>query len=260
MNGDKLWGGCLVATAIVALSGGCEPRSTPPAESATSVANTSAHESTNVGVTAGGSVPDTNHSGIRPTLTPAARMDFHSREAEAMRLALTSGDRKNALVQANKLAEDNWTPHLRPSWKEHMSPMYAAARAYVEATDAHAAAVAVGNLGLACASCHRVLGGPNPESSGGGAPEPSMQAHAWSVERLWFGLMAPSDSAWGEGAIQLSKSPIVGSDIALIDAEAQRLQSFGRLAIGAKGDQRASVFGDIMNTCATCHRRVGREP
>lgn len=237
----------------------CEARSAPPAETATSVAETTVNAASS-GNTPGAIPGTTERGGIPPTLAPAARMEFHSREAEAMRFALISGDRTKALMEASSLSSDNWTPHLKPTWKEHMAPMYSAAREYAEATSLHAAAVAVGKLGLACASCHRTLGGPNPEMSAGLPPAPSMQAHAWSVERLWFGLMAPSDSAWDEAASHLAQSPIVASDVEQVDAEAKKLQSLAKTARTTKGDDRASRFSDIMNTCATCHRRIGREP
>lgn len=177
-----------------------------------------------------------------------------------MRAALIAGDRTKALAEAKNLSVENWTPHLEPSWKEHMAPMYAAASEYVGASSLHGAATAVGKLGLACASCHHVLGGPNPAASGGAEPPPSMQAHAWAIERLWFGLIGPSDNAWAEGAKHLTERPIVASDVVSVDAEARKLQALGRIAVDTKGDQRGAVFGDIMNTCATCHRHVGREP
>lgn len=239
----------------------CQPRTAPSEGPATSGVQPKASEASAVSappaLTSGSSLAQ---SEIRPTLGPAARMAFHTKEAEAMRLAVISGDRTQAIDEAKELSSDNWTPHLKANWKAHMTPMYEAAREYATATTLRGAAASVGKLGLACANCHRELGGPAPEPSGGTAPQPSMQAHAWAVERLWFGLIAPSDSAWVEGAKQLAASPIVASDVTSIDAEARKLQAFGQTAAAASGTERGAAFGDVINTCATCHRRAGREP
>ena len=115
-------------------------------------------------------------------------------------------------------------------------------------------------LGLACAGCHVALGGPNPTTSNGQAPEPSMAGHAWAAERLWFGLMAPSETAWAEGAGQLAKGAPFRSDVTAIDAQAKRLQQLGTSAMSVASEHRARVFSDVLTTCADCHRRVGYAP
>lgn len=197
---------------------------------------------------------------IRQTLTPEARMQFHALEADVLRRAVIAGDLSAGLVEAKALSEDNWTPRLKPAWRAHMQTMYAAARDYEKASNIGEGAAAVAHLGLACAGCHNALGGPNPATSNGQAPDPSMAGHAWAAERLWFGLMAPSEAAWAEGAGQLAKGAPFRSDVTAIDAQAKRLQQLGASAVSVASEHRARVFSDVLSTCADCHRRVGYAP
>jgi cytochrome c553 len=185
-------------------------------------------------------------------------MAFHNREAEVLRSAVVAGNPSAAAAEAKNLSEEHWTPHLAPAWKANMDAMYEAAEGYTRATNVRGAALAVGNLGLACAGCHQTLGGPKDPPSDP-VPAAGMAAHAWAVERLWFGLMAPSEGAWLQGARLLAKAAIVRSDVPEIDGEAKRLQELGARAEGASGTQRAVAFGELLNTCAACHRRVGLE-
>lgn len=256
----------LVSTALSVIVGlacvACEQRSAPPPESAQSGAK---------GVPMSPSSPPERepsrpaNSGQGPaaptqTLTPAARMEFHNTEAEAMRRAVIAGDFLRASEAAKALSEDNWTRHLKPMWKEHMSQMYGAAKDYSAATDLAGAAAAVSKLGLACAGCHQVLGGPKVEANPAAAPDASMQGHAWAVERLWLGLVAPNDAAWLEGAQQLSKSPAVRSDVGAVDKDAVALQGLGNKALTATAGGRARVLSEVLATCASCHRKVGFTP
>ena len=197
---------------------------------------------------------------VRPTLTPQARMEFHAREADMMRRAVIAGDLSAASVEAKALSEDKWTPRLKPTWRSHMQAMYGAARAYDDASNIGEGAGAVAQLARACAGCHNALGGPNPATYNGQPPEPSMGGHAWAAERLWFGLMAPSEAAWAEGARQLAKPAPFRSDVTAVDAQAKRLQQLGASAMTVASEHRARVFSDVLTTCADCHRRVGYAP
>ncbi len=261
MTWANTWVKSLTGMMVVGLLGvACEQRAVPPPGSAkseapaptrTEVEPSPAAEQT--GTSTAPTIPT-----IRPTLTPTARMAFHNREAEVLRSAVVAGNPSAASPEAKNLSAEHWTPHLAPAWKAHMDAMYEAADGYTRAASVRGAALAVGNLGLACAGCHQALGGPkNPPSDP--VPTAAMAAHAWAVEQLWFGLMAPSESAWLQGAQLLAKAPIVRSDVAEVDAEATRLQQLGARAEVAAGKQRAVAFGELLNTCANCHRRVGLE-
>ena len=258
-----------LATALIVagLSAACEQRSRPAPESARSEAGNTqnvaakdpAAESVATGTTASnGDVAPTKVAApaVSQTLTPEARMAYHSREAHELRDAVIAGNHAAALPQARDLSENNWTPHLKPAWREHMQAMYDAASLYTKATTSTEAASAVGKLGLACARCHQSLGGPKlaptPE-----APAPGMAAHAWAVERLWTALISPNDAAWLAGAQELAKNPVVRSDVTGVDEQAKRLQKLGLDAFTTTGDARAEVFGKVLGTCANCHRKTG---
>ena len=66
-------------------------------------------------------------------------------------------------------------------------------------------AMSVSRMGVACASCHKALnGGPriNVDMAPPATSDPTrtMVRHVWAVDRLWEGLIGPSDAAWASGA------------------------------------------------------------
>lgn len=261
----------LAAALVVAgLGAACEQRSRPAPESARSEAASTQNVAAKHPAAESGAAPapgtTESKSDVAPTkvaapavsqtLTPEARMAYHSREAHELRDAVIAGNHAAALPQARDLSENNWTPHLKPAWREHMQPMYDAANLYTKATTSTEAASAVGKLGLACASCHQSLGGPKLGPTPD-APAPGMAAHAWAVERLWTALISPNDAAWLAGAQELAKNPVVRSDVTGVDEQAKRLQKLGLDAFTTTGDARAEVFGKVLGTCASCHRKTG---
>ena len=134
------------------------------------------------------------------------------------------------------------------------------ARAIQAASSLPGTAAALGKLGEACASCHLKFGGPGSPV----APvplaeqaEPSMVAHALATDRLWQGLMAPSEQTWSRGARALVEAPALGSDVTEVAAAAEHLRGLAQQAASAGAGERAKIFGNVVATCAACHERLG---
>ena len=115
-------------------------------------------------------------------------------------------------------------------------------------------------LGAACAACHREHGGPRePE-----AVEPltdgvgTMAIHAAAEQALWEGLFTPSEASWKRGAERLAGAPELASDVEDVNALGQQLRDLARGAAAAQA--RGDVYGSIVATCSTCHRRLSIEP
>jgi len=96
-----------------------------------------------------------------------------------------------------------------------------------------------------------------------------MQRHQWAAERLWEGLIGPSDVAWSRGTDMLVDVPLrpayvlddtingVRSDV--IDKAAHRVHLLGgQGTITSTPDARAELYGELLGLCADCHISLGR--
>jgi len=108
--------------------------------------------------------------------------------------------------------------------------------------------------------CTEEFGGPGspvaPVPASEGA-EPSMVAHAAATDRLWEGLIFPSDTSWSSGMDVLQDAPRLDSDVADVAAAARHLRELARTGRSAGLEQRGAVFAHVLTTCAGCHERLG---
>ncbi|MET0411779.1 MAG: hypothetical protein ABW217_10820 [Polyangiaceae bacterium] len=186
-------------------------------------------------------------------------MQEHFAEGDLIRRAVIAGDLDSARKAGSVLAGDEWTSNLRASWKPHLAAVQSAAQRVAAAADLPSAARAAGELGQACASCHEQVGKPAIHLADFDPNAPAMTRHVWAVDAMWWGLFVPADAAWTAGAEALGGSPLVLSDVPAIEAMAQRTYEIAHRARGAAMDQRARYFGELLTTCASCHRSVGAE-
>ena len=189
-------------------------------------------------------------------------MRTHFSQSEDMRRALIVGNLPALQTAAESIAKDQWTPNLRSDWRPHVEAVRSAAHAAQTAVSLEAGARAFADLGNACSSCHLLTGGPGsprfPVPVAGSTE--AMVAHEIATERLWQGIVAPSDAAWGEGADGLIAAPELASDVKDVAQRAAHVRDWARLAKTAPANDRARLFGDLLLTCATCHQRVGIKP
>jgi cytochrome c553 len=184
----------------------------------------------------------------------------HYADTAGMRQALVRGKLHDFQSAAAAVATDEWTPRLRGDYRPHVDALRAAARGAQQATSVLAGAAALGKLGEACASCHLEVGGPGSPI----APEqltevadPSMVAHAVATDRLWEGLVLPSDTSWSSGMDVLLDAPKLDSGVTDVAAAAVHLRELARKGKSAAVDQRGQIFASVLTTCAGCHERLG---
>jgi hypothetical protein len=193
--------------------------------------------------------------------TPTTRsyMLTHYADTVGMRRALVSGKLADFRVAAAAVAKDEWTPRLRGDYHPYLDAVRAAASTAQKAPSVVAGAAAIGKLGEACASCHLKFGGPGspvaPEPMAEGV-DPSMIAHAAATDRLWEGLVWPSDTSWSSGMDVLLDAPKLDSDVADVAQAAHHLRELARKGKSAEVDQRGQIFASVLTTCAGCHERL----
>lgn len=167
---------------------------------------------------------------------------------DAKRAAAVIADERPSVVL------DGWAPYLAATQD--------AARAVGEAGDLQAAAVAAATLARTCGECHaaQAAGLARADASPPGADASPMRRHKWAFDRLWEGLVLPSDAAWQDG---------VGAFVELPSCDPARASSQDLEAIRRAREQcarqeqaaaqattleaRAKVYGALLPTCAACH-------
>lgn len=196
---------------------------------------------------------------------PAATPPSHSQEqlaaANALHVAITEG----RLADLRDLA---WVVGGVP---ELLDP----AQRIASASDLAAAGAALGPLAGACVACHAVAGTRHARGSVDTETAPAAQhslvaqkaRDRWAAARLWDGATGPRDDAWSEGAVVLAITPrdiqtvMHGKPNVEAFELAERMREQAAHAVTLKEPAaRASLYGDLVATCASCHRIMRPEP
>ena len=197
-------------------------------------------------------------------------MRDHFAAATDLQRAVITGRLSKARELAKWLAThpmgepDGWAPYLEE--------MRYAARQIESAPDVPAAGGQLGRLGRACSACHEAqhaklsftASAPPPA---GNTLEAQMRRHRWAAERMWEGVIAPSEARWRAGARVLAMTPLdvrrtahAKPNVEVVEL-AERLRDAGRRAGELRDhDARAVFYGEMMATCAGCHSIVRPRP
>lgn len=176
-----------------------------------------------------------------------------------------------ALRRALGALADYKYEHVSPGdWKPWIARMQAAARPGASATTLDEAALAVANTAAVCGECHREhRAGPqfpkddDPDGEAGLSNTLSdrMERHVWAANRLWEGLIAPSDPIWRMGSAELANVPLKApkEKPALSSQFVQQLRQVRELGDRARGAsepaERVAVYARVLSTCARCHEQ-----
>jgi len=89
-----------------------------------------------------------------------------------------------------------------------------------------------------------------------------MARHVWAADRMWVGLLGPSNAAWLDGARDFQGGWLDTQEV-LVDPE-DRIQMRALVRhvydLGAEAAQatephrRAEIYGEFLATCADCHQ------
>jgi cytochrome c553 len=197
-------------------------------------------------------------------------MQDHFTQAIQALDAIVRGDRMAMKAPAEWLADHKLLATLPEVWKPHVGDLQNAARLALQANDLAVAADAMGAMGAACGRCHTELGvtlefsGMSPEGKESSVLD-RMLRHQWAADRMWEGLIGPSDLAWSAGVAALQEAPLHPDMLADNQSPPQavvelaekvhKLGQRGRL-IQERG-ARAKLYGEYVATCAECHTQLG---
>jgi len=125
----------------------------------------------------------------------------------------------------------------------------------------------VARMGSACGACHLALdegpimrpGEPPPPSRN---PSAHMDRHQWALDRLWEGLVGPSEAAWAAGGGALATEALnlgpPGNRPPEVDRLAEQIHDLGQEARSTSNwKDRAEVYGRLLQSCARCHELLG---
>jgi len=194
----------------------------------------------------------------------------HGVRGVAMREALVAGNVEHARFEARALAAA--TSNHEPSLPRNLDSVRPVAEEVARAKSVDEACAAAAKLARVCGSCHVGLVGPKPSLErappDGVQVVPRMRRHAWAAERLWDGLVRPSNAAWKEGASVLVDAPLAPERLTPgrtstpeIDTLARAVRRVAYRAAETNGDEeRAALYGELLATCASWHDRLRCRP
>lgn len=190
----------------------------------------------------------------------AADMAAHSAAAQAAREAIIVGNLEAANAAGLQIA-DRWPlAHLPDTARVDEVVLVQNARALSEASSIEGAAAAFGRMSVACGSCHAAqdarpgLDAPAPSPQSPAIGE-QMQRYHWAAERMWQGLVLPSQEALDEARAALVDSAAFTPEWSLDPLKMPAEVLAGALSdIGSSpGTDPGSDYGMLLMTCAACH-------
>jgi cytochrome c556 len=206
-----------------------------------------------------------------PTVEP--RMVGHFVTVGKMHDAAAAGDLPALHAVATELLSRETGEGMPRKAAPYIEEYRMFAQLAARAPDVASGASAVARVGAACGSCHRTVKRGPQYKLVSGPPEGEtavatrMIRHRWAADRLWEGLVGPSDALWQAGAEALRDAPLftdaLTRDVAQYEAVtklAWEVHEIGALANTAREQsRRAELYGDLLATCAACHNllRIG---
>jgi hypothetical protein len=195
-------------------------------------------------------------------------MQEHFDAIVAIRDALIEGDLAAAQAKARWIVAAETVPGIA-TWQEFAAEIRSWADDVVEATAIEAATGPAAELARTCGRCHSVhavpshLAAADPPPIGAGRV-PHMLRHRWAAERMWEGLIGPSEERWSAGIAELAETPLLdepeGATPAPRIAElAARVHQLGAEASGIPAtawDTRSALYARFLATCADCHQTM----
>lgn len=221
---------------------------------------------------------------IRPSLaqnvsgedesTIADHMHEHLTRISTIKAAIIAAKLEDVREPASWLAEHEAAEGLPAEFESYVIRMRSHARGVIEAQDLATAAESVSNMAKTCGNCH-LVNGVDLEFGFDRKPREDlddvvthMQRHQWAADRLWEGLIGPSDAAWNRGANMLIDAPLQPSDLITStdhDKElrkmARRVHALGGISTETKTpDARSELYAEVLGLCASCHTLLSRGP
>jgi cytochrome c553 len=204
----------------------------------------------------------------------ADHMHEHLTRISMIKSAIVAGNLEDVNEPATWLAEHETAAGLPKEFESYVIQMKSHARRVVEAQNLVSAAESVSQMAKTCGNCH-LVNEVNLEFGYDRMPRldiedvvTHMQRHQWAMDRLWEGLIGPSDTAWNRGTDMLIDAPLLPTDVttaadnvAEISNIARRIHALGGIGTETKTpDARSELYAEVLGLCARCHTLLGRGP
>lgn len=201
-----------------------------------------------------------------------AHMGGHFGQGASVRDAIVMGDVGAAQAGFQALADHPVAPGLPEGSKPFVQAYQQAARLGADdaAPTPGAQAKQLATVVQACGGCHATNNVKHEWKVPDAPPrDPGVRAHmarhGWAIERMYEGLVGPTESSWSQAAAILNDHALdeahLPSDKPLpadAAAAAERLHDLGKEALEAgTPEARGALFAEALTTCATCHGAVG---
>ena len=204
-----------------------------------------------------------------PEVVP--RMIGHYENVGRLHTEAAAGRLRGVHTVASELLARESGEGLPDHLASHVDELRTYAALAARAPDPTSAASAVARVAAACGSCHKsTKRGPTYEVRTGppgadNALATRMIRHTWAADRLWDGLVGPSDESWRAGASVLRDAPLftdaLTQDVAQYEPVtklAWTVHELGARANSARDQSvRAALYGELLGTCASCHKLLG---
>ena len=208
------------------------------------------------------------------TSAVADHMHEHLTRISMVKSAIIAGKLEDVREPATWLAEHETVADLPKEFEYYVTQMRSHARQVIEAQDLAAAAGAVSNIAKTCGNCHLAnhvfleFGYDDKPREGLDDIVSHMQRHQWAADRLWEGLIGPSDSAWNRGTDMLIDAPLRPSHVTATAAHngeikkiVRRIHALGGIGTETKTpDARSELYAEILGLCASCHALLNGGP
>lgn len=206
----------------------------------------------------------------------ADHMSEHLDRITSIKAFIIMGDLAAVREPALWLAEHESASGLPDDVAPYLKSMRNFGREVAGAANLTVAAVAVSSLAESCGNCHfandvGLAFGFDTVPDEWADTVSHMQRHQWALDRMWEGLIGPSDAAWNRGVDMLIDVPLhpidiveattTGVDMIALDKMARRIHSLGSRGLDARTPEaRADLYGEVLGLCAKCHTQLGRGP
>ena len=187
-----------------------------------------------------------------------------------LQTGVIQGDLGKVKAAADWLVEGTETESPSTETDEHLNRLRGYAALISQAETIEAAARQTGQLAGACGTCHIATGGGPNFVIGTGTQEGDgigqrMVRDFWAADRMWEGLVGPSEGAWAAGSSALLADWVLPEDLEVVAGSTEQAQAYvGKIRQLARDaqtaqrqEERASVYGALLGTCSGCHRAVG---
>ena len=214
------------------------------------------------------------------SFTPAAaedtditeHMHYHHDAMIDIQQAIIAGSLDRTREPTRWLLEHEQPAGLPAAGDAFVVAMREAAEGVLNAETLEAAAEATSQMGLACGNCHLaneivVEFDEAKQPSDQIKDKPHMQRHQWAADRMWEGLIGPSEFAWNRGANLLFESPIKPDVLAshgggdeVVGMSRRIHQLAGNASVVTDPSERAEIYAEFIANCGSCHTELGMGP